>query len=105
MAGVTSVGRDSVDAVTNRLPWVLGLLVAITFELLFGLHRKRGAVGEVADVQCSVTDYSVWRAGVDLPGRSSRRVGSNPERDAGDQHAGVVVLHRVWIVHRLFQCS
>ncbi len=35
MAGVAQVNRDSVDAVTNRLPLVLGLMAAITFVLLF----------------------------------------------------------------------
>ncbi|KAA1250805.1 MMPL family transporter [Mycobacterium simiae] len=35
MAGLAQVNRDSVDAVTNRLPLVLGLMAAITFVLLF----------------------------------------------------------------------
>lgn len=35
MAGVAQVNRDSVDAVTNRLPLVLGLMAVITFILLF----------------------------------------------------------------------
>ncbi|MDC8983433.1 MMPL family transporter [Mycobacterium marinum] len=35
MAGVAQVNRDSVDAVTERLPLVLGLMAAITFVLLF----------------------------------------------------------------------
>ncbi|MGO9381597.1 MAG: MMPL family transporter [Mycobacterium sp.] len=35
MAGVAQVNRDSVDAVTERLPAVLGLMAAITFVLLF----------------------------------------------------------------------
>ncbi len=35
MAGVAQVNRDSVDAVTERLPLVLGLMAAITFALLF----------------------------------------------------------------------
>ncbi len=35
MAGVAQVNRDSVDAVTHRLPLVLGLMAAITFALLF----------------------------------------------------------------------
>ncbi|MEE6175826.1 MMPL family transporter [Mycobacterium sp. 050134] len=34
-AGVAQVNRDSVDAVTDRLPLVLGLMAAITFALLF----------------------------------------------------------------------
>lgn len=35
MGGVAQVNRDSVDAVTGRLPLVLGLMAAITFVLLF----------------------------------------------------------------------
>ncbi|BBX95457.1 MMPL family transporter [Mycobacterium lacus] len=35
MAGVAQVNRDSVDAVTDRLPLVLGLMATITFILLF----------------------------------------------------------------------
>lgn len=35
MGGVAQVNRDSVDAVTDRLPLVLGLMAAVTFMLLF----------------------------------------------------------------------
>jgi putative drug exporter of the RND superfamily len=35
MAGVAQVNRDSVDAVTDRLPMVLGVMAVITFILLF----------------------------------------------------------------------
>jgi RND superfamily putative drug exporter len=35
MGGVAQVNRDSVDAVTDRLPMVLGVMAAITFVLLF----------------------------------------------------------------------
>jgi putative drug exporter of the RND superfamily len=35
MAGVAQINRDSVDAVTNRLPLVLGLMATVTFILLF----------------------------------------------------------------------
>src|SRR5271166_924296 len=35
MAGLAQVNRDSVDAVTERLPLVLGLMAAVTFVLLF----------------------------------------------------------------------
>ncbi len=35
MAGVAMVNRDSVDAVTDRLPLVLGLMATVTFVLLF----------------------------------------------------------------------
>jgi putative drug exporter of the RND superfamily len=35
MAGVAQINRDSVDAVTDRLPLVLGLMAGVTFILLF----------------------------------------------------------------------
>ena len=35
VAGLAQVNRDSVDAVTERLPLVLGLMAAVTFVLLF----------------------------------------------------------------------
>ncbi len=34
-AGVAQVNHDSVQAITDRLPWVLGLIAVITFALLF----------------------------------------------------------------------
>jgi RND superfamily putative drug exporter len=35
MAGMAQINRDSVDAITNLLPLVLGLIAIITFALLF----------------------------------------------------------------------
>ena len=35
LAGTAQVNRDSVEAITTRLPWVLGLIGVITFGLLF----------------------------------------------------------------------
>jgi RND superfamily putative drug exporter len=35
MTGIAQINRDSVDAVTTRLPWVLGVIGVITFGLLF----------------------------------------------------------------------
>ena len=35
LAGMAQINRDSVDAITNRLPLVLGLIGIITFALLF----------------------------------------------------------------------
>jgi RND superfamily putative drug exporter len=37
MAGIAQINRDSVEAITTRLPWVLGLIAVITFGLLFML--------------------------------------------------------------------
>jgi uncharacterized membrane protein YdfJ with MMPL/SSD domain len=35
LAGIAQTNRDSVDAITTRLPWVLGVIAIITFGLLF----------------------------------------------------------------------
>jgi RND superfamily putative drug exporter len=35
LTGIAQVNRDSVDAITTRLPWVLGVIAIITFGLLF----------------------------------------------------------------------
>lgn len=37
MTGNAQINRDSVEAITTRLPWVLGLIAVITFGLLFVL--------------------------------------------------------------------
>ncbi len=35
LSGIAQINRDSVEAITTRLPWVLGVIAAITFGLLF----------------------------------------------------------------------
>jgi uncharacterized membrane protein YdfJ with MMPL/SSD domain len=35
MAGIAPINRDVCEAITSRLPTVLGVIAAITFELLF----------------------------------------------------------------------
>jgi putative drug exporter of the RND superfamily len=35
LSGIAQINRDSVEAITTRLPWVLGLIAVITFGLLF----------------------------------------------------------------------
>ncbi|MEB3981289.1 MMPL family transporter [Mycobacterium sp. 663a-19] len=52
MAGVAQINRDSVDAVTNRLPTVLGLMAAVTFVLLFLLTGS--VVLPVKALMCNV---------------------------------------------------
>lgn len=52
MAGVAQVNRDSVDAVTDRLPTVLGVMAAITFVLLFLLTGS--VVLPVKALMCNV---------------------------------------------------
>jgi RND superfamily putative drug exporter len=52
MGGVAQVNRDSVDAVTDRLPLVLGLIAAVTFVLLFLLTGS--VVLPVKALMCNV---------------------------------------------------
>ncbi len=52
MAGVAQVNRDSVDAVTDRLPLVLGIMAAVTFVLLFLLTGS--VVLPVKALMCNV---------------------------------------------------
>ena len=52
MAGVAQVNRDSVNAVTDRLPMVLGVMAAVTFILLFLLTGS--VVLPVKALMCNV---------------------------------------------------
>ncbi|CDO90132.1 hypothetical protein AWC29_27170 [Mycobacterium triplex] len=52
LAGVAQVNRDSVDAVTDRLPMVLGVMAVITFILLFLLTGS--VVLPVKALMCNV---------------------------------------------------
>ncbi|SON61187.1 Trehalose monomycolate exporter MmpL3 [Mycobacterium simulans] len=52
LAGVAQINRDSVDAVTDRLPLVLGLMAVITFVLLFLLTGS--VVLPVKALMCNV---------------------------------------------------
>ncbi|KZS63641.1 MMPL family transporter [Mycobacterium ostraviense] len=56
MAGVAQVNRDSVDAVTDRLPLVLGLMAVITLVLLFLLTGS--VVLPVKALVCNVLSLS-----------------------------------------------
>ena len=101
MGGVAQVNRDSVDAVTDRLPLVLGLMAAITFVLLFLLTGS--VVLPVKALVCNVLSLTaafgslVW---IFQDGHLGA-LGTTPERDAGGQHASAVVLHRVRAVDGL----
>ncbi len=56
MGGVAQVNRDSVDAVTDRLPLVLGLMAAVTFILLFLLTGS--VVLPLKALMCNVLSLS-----------------------------------------------
>ncbi len=63
--------------------------------------RQRRAAGQGAGAQRAVADRRVRCAGVDLPGRSPGCARNDVHRNPGRQHAGAVVLHRVWPVDGL----
>jgi len=98
MAGVAQINRDSVDAVTDRLPLVLGLMATVTFILLFLLTGS--VVLPAKALVCNVLSLTaafgslVWI----FPGRPSGGAGHHAERDAGGKHASSVVLHCIWVV-------
>ena len=56
MAGVAQVNRDSVDAVTDRLPTVLGVMAAVTFVLLFLLTGS--VLMPIKALMCNVLSLS-----------------------------------------------
>ena len=71
------------DAITSRLPLVLGIIAGITLVLLFLLTGSVVLPRQGRAAQHLVADGRVRRAGVGLPGRSSRRA-----RLDGDGHVG-----------------
>ena len=60
------------EAITTRLPWVLGLIAVITFGLLFLLTGSVVLPLKAVAAEHPFVDRGVRRAGVDLPGRPSR---------------------------------
>ena len=95
MAGMAQINRDSVDAITDRLPLVLGLIGGHHLRPAVPAHRQRAAAVKGIGVQRLIADGSIRRAGVDLPGRPPRRDGHHAERHVGGQHPGAVVLCRL----------
>lgn len=101
MAGVAQVNRDSVDAVTDRLPMVLGLIAAITYVLLFLLTGS--VVLPAKALVCNVLSLTaafgalVWI----FQEGPFRCPGNDSERDVGGEYAGPTVLHRIRFVHGL----
>ena len=101
MTGTAQINRDSVDAITSRLPLVLGLIAVIMFVLLFLLTGSVVLPAESSGAQRAFADSRVRRDGVDIPGRASGCTRDDIHRDTGRQHAGAAVLHRVRLVHGL----
>jgi putative drug exporter of the RND superfamily len=95
------VNRDSSQAVTSRLPAVLGVIAAITCVLLFLLTGSVRVAAQGVTAQRVVVDRRFRRPGVDLPGRTPGRVRYDTDGHPRRQHASVVVLHRFWIVDGL----
>ena len=101
MTGTAQVNRDSVDAITSRLPLVLGLIAGIMLALLFLLTGSVVMPLKASGAQRTFADRNVRRDGVDLPGRALRRARHHAQWDAGRQRAGAAVLHRVRLVDGL----
>ena len=95
LAGTAQINRDSVDAITSRLPLVLGLIAVIMFVLLFLLTGSvvmplKALVLNVLSLTAAF-GAMVWIFQDGHLGGARHDV----DRDAGRQHAGAVVLHRV----------
>ena len=83
MTGVAQINRDSVDAITSRLPLVLGADRRDHLRAAVPAHRQRGAAAEGAGAQRAFADRRVRRAGVDLPGRPPGCARHHADRNAG----------------------
>ncbi len=101
MAGLAQTNRDSVDAITKRLPLVLGLIAVITFSLLFMLTGSlvlplkallRNVLSLTAAFGAMVWIFQDGHLGA---------LGTTPTGTAEREHAGAVVLHRIWAVDGL----
>ncbi len=95
LGGTAQTNRDSVDAITSRLPLVLGLIAVITFGLLFLLTGSvvmplKALVLNVLSLTAAF-GAMVWI----LPGSPPGRARHDIYRDACRQHAGAAVLHRL----------
>ena len=101
MTGTAQINRDSVHAITSRLPLVLGLIAVIMFVLLFLLTGSVVMPLKALGAQRVFADRGVRRDGVDIPGRAPGRARHHIDRNAGREHAGAAVLHRVRAVDGL----
>ena len=92
---IAQVNRDSVEAITDRLPWVLGLIAVITFGLLFLLTGSvvlplKAVVLNVLSLTAAFGAL-VW---IFQDGHLNA-LGTTATGTLGGQHASVVVLHRL----------
>jgi putative drug exporter of the RND superfamily len=101
VGGSTATLVDAKHAISSRLPLASGIIVVMTFLLLFLVHRQRRPAGPCLARQRPHPRRHARDNGVDLPRRPSRaRPSIHPD---SDQHrdAGAAVLHRVRAVHGL----
>ena len=73
VGGTAQVTRDNADAISARLPWVLLVIAAISYVLLFLLTGSLVLPLKAIALNTLSLDRNVRRAGVDLPGRCARR--------------------------------
>ena len=101
LAGTAQINRDSVDAITSRLPLVLGLIAVIMLGLLFLLTGS--VVLPLKALMLNVLSLSaafgamVW---IFQDGHLGA-LGTTPTGHAGCQRAGAAVLRSLWSVHGL----
>ena len=93
--GTAQINRDSVDAITSRLPLVLGLIAVIMFVLLFLLTGSvviplKALVLNVLSLTAAF-GAMVW---IFQDGHLGG-LGTTPTGTLGRQHPGAAVLHRV----------
>ncbi len=101
MTGTAQINRDSVDAITARLPLVLGLIAVITFVLLFlltgSLVLPLKALALNVFSLTAAFGAMVW---IFQDGHLGA-LGTTSTGNAGGEHAGAAVLHRVRAVDGL----
>ena len=95
MTGTAQINRDSVDAITSQLPLVLGLIAVIMFVLLFLLTGSivmplKALVLNMLSLTAAF-GAMVWIFQDGHLGGARHHA----DRNAGRQHAGAAVLHRV----------
>jgi RND superfamily putative drug exporter len=100
MTGTAQINHDSVEAITSRLPLVLGLIALITLVLLLLLTGS--LVLPVKALVLNVLSLTAaFGACMDFSGGASGRARNDIDRDAGGERGGAAVLHRVRVVHGL----
>ena len=101
ITGTAQINRDTVRAITSRLPLVLTVIALITLVVMFFFTGSVVLPLKALLLSGLSLTGRVRCTRVDLPGRPPRRIGHHRHRHTGAHHAGGVVLHRVRLVDGL----